>query len=547
MNGTSLASTGAHSSQHGVVAQPVLIAGRWREAKAVDTFVAHNPRTGEVLPERYPVSGWADLDEALASAWKAAIELRATPDAPERIGGFLDAYAALLEANADELARVAALETGLAATPRLQTIELPRTVGQLRQAAAAAREGSWLRPTIDTKTNIRSCLAPIGPVWVIGPNNFPFAFNGVAGGDFAAAIAAGNPVLAKGHPSHPKTSQLLAEAAHEAVVKAKLPVGAVQMIYRTRSDDGLKLIADARLRAVGFTGSRSAGLRMKAAADVAGKPFFGEMSSVNPLVVLAGALVDHADAIVDQLTTSVLAGTGQFCTKPGLVLVPAGPSGEAFIEKVRQKMSAAPVTPLLSAGSRDSLLKSIETLRTAGARVACGGSAADAPGFCVANTLLTCTGEQFLQNPHGLQTEAFGNATLVVLVRDRAQLLAIVEALEGNLTGTVYSSASGADDADYAAVEPALRRRVGRLLNDKMPTGVAVCAAMNHGGPFPATSQAHFTAVGLPAAIWRFTQLESYDNVRPDRLPACLRNVNPTGRMWRLIDGQWTQGDVTSA
>jgi NADP-dependent aldehyde dehydrogenase len=162
----------------------------------------------------------------------------------------------------------------------------------------------------------------------------------------------------------------------------------------------------------------------------------------------------------------------------------------------------------------------------------------------VQNTLLRASAEQFLAAPHALQTEAFGNAVLLVIAADDAQRLAVLDRLEGNLTGTVYSAKDGTDDAAYDAVAAALRPKVGRLLNDKMPTGVAVSPAMNHGGPYPATSQPHFSAVGLPGSIGRFTQLESYDNVRSHRLPAGLADQNPTGRMWRLVDGSWSQANV---
>src|SRR5690606_34541069 len=175
-----------------------------------------------------------------AAAHAAAAPMRAVPG--ERIAAFLDGYAAGIEARAEAIVAVASQETALAASPRLKDVELPRTTNQLRQAAAAARDGTWLRPTIDTKANIRSCFAPIGPVLVIGPNNFPFAFNAISGGDFAAAIAAGNPVIAKAHPLHPTTSRLLAEAAHEAAGGAGLPEGAVQMVYHVSPEDGLRMV-----------------------------------------------------------------------------------------------------------------------------------------------------------------------------------------------------------------------------------------------------------------------------------------------------------------
>jgi NADP-dependent aldehyde dehydrogenase len=478
----------------------------------------------------------------LDAAVEAAAILRATP--PETIAKFLTRFAERIEARKSELVEIAHAETGLPKSPRLADVELPRTSGQLRQAAAAALEGSWAMPTIDTKLNIRSMLAPLGPVWVFGPNNFPFAFNSVAGGDFAAAIAAGNPVIAKANTSHPGTSRLLAEEAFAAVTETGLPPATVQLIYRTSHADGERLAADPRTGALAYTGSRNAGLKLKEAADKAGKPIYLELSSVNPVLILPGALAERGAKLAEEFTGSCLMGTGQFCTSPSLILLLAGEATEQFIAAAKQKLDATPPTPLLSASVQRSLDESVKTLRAAGAELVCGGSPLPAPGYRFANTLLRVSGEKFLAAPEKLQTEAFGNASLLVVVRDAAQAAEVLHHLEGNLTGCIYSDTRGADDALYGQLAPLLRNRVGRLLNDKMPTGVAVSPAMNHGGPFPATGHPGFTAVGIPASLRRFAALHCYDNVRPERQPAALRDQNPNGRMWRLIDGQWSRGDA---
>jgi len=237
-------------------------------------------------------------------------------------------------------------------------------------------------------------------------------------------------------------------------------------------------------------------------------------------------------------------GTGQFCTSPSFVVLFENDATEQFLDSVRQRLDATPPTTLLSRAVARSLGASVGELRRAGAQVVTGGSAIEGPGFRHANTLLRVNGEQFLAEPHALQTEAFGNVSLAVVVRDEEEALAVLDHLEGNLTGSIYSDTRGADDSLYARLEPPLRQRVGRLLNDKMPTGVAVSAAMNHGGPYPSTGHPGFTAVGIPASLRRFAALYSYDNVRASRLPALLRDENPGGRAWRLVDGQWTRGDV---
>ncbi len=445
---------------------------------------------------------------------------------PENIARFLETYAGLIESRADELVAMANSETALPVAPRLKDVELPRTTGQLRQAAAATREGSWALPTIDTKLNIRSVLAPIGPVWVFGPNNFPFAFNSIAGGDFAAAIATGNPVIAKANTSHPGTTRIFAELAQQAAEKTEMPAGTVQLIYRTSHADGSKLVSDPRTGATGYTGSRSAGLTLKSAADAAGKPIYLELSSINPVVILPGAICERGEKIAEEFSTSCLMGTGQFCTNPSLVLLVSGSETEKFIDNVKQRFCAAPVGTLLSGRVADSLATAVETLTKAGAKVLAGGKSGGGKGHSYSNTLLRVSAADFLKQAHALQTEAFGNASLYVVADDIKQLATVISHLEGNLTGCVYSATGGEDDALYNQIVPELRANVGRLLNDKMPTGVAVSSAMNHGGPYPSTGHPGFTAVGIPAALRRFAVLQCFDNVRPHRLPAVLRDKN---------------------
>ncbi len=522
----------------------VLIDGAWRASRSTSTFAAENPATGGRLDDEYPVSSWADCDAALAAASAAAAVLRRAP--ASQIADFLDRFAARLDARKDELVEQAHVETGLPKAPRLRDVEHPRTSDQLRQAAAAALEGTWALPTIDTRLNIRSCLAPIGPVVVFGPNNFPFAFSGAAGGDFAAAVAAGNPVIAKGHPLHPGTSRMLAEEAFIAAGETGLPSGMVQLIYRTDPSSGLKLVADARTGATGFTGSRSAGLKLKAAADAAGKPIYVELSSINPVMILPGALVERGMKLAEEFAGSCLLGGGQFCTNPGFIVLFEGGTTEEFIGAVTQRFEAAPPPPLLSSAVVRSLSESVKRLQGAGARVLTGGAALPPPGCRHANTLLRVSGREFLAASEALQTEAFGSAALLVVARDCRESADVLDRLEGNLTGAIYSDSRGSDDALYEELAPHLRPHVGRLLNDKMPTGVAVSPAMNHGGPFPATGHPGFTAVGIPASLRRFAMLQCYDNVRPDRLPPLLRDKSPNGRVWRFVDGSFTRDDVAS-
>ena len=520
---------------------PILVAGAWRAAENPSaTITAASPATGETLPGTYPISSQADVDAALAAASEAAPALRATD--PETIAAFLERYADGLEANREALVAAASASSGFPAEPRLNSVELPRTYGQLRQAAKAVRERSWTQPVLDTQAGIRSLYEPLGGAALIfGPNNFPFAFNAVAGGDFAAAIAARCPVIAIAHPLHPETSRLLAETAYEAAIETGLPAGAVQMLYGVAPEIGLKMVESCSIAAVGFTGSRRAGLKLKEAADRLGKPAFCEMSSVNPVFFFEGALTERGDALAGEFFSSCTMGAGQFCTNPGLVIVPSGSTGDSFVGAATEKFAAGAPGLLLSEGGRDGLAESVKALINAGASVLCGGKIGPEPGFRFQPTLLTVSGADFLKAPDALQTEAFGPVSLIVRPESDDEAVAIAASLEGNLTGTIYSATeSGADDALYARLAPVLRTKVGRLLNDKMPTGVAVSPAMNHGGPFPATGHPHFSSVGIPQSISRFAMLCSYDNVKGSRLPAELQDGNPLG-IGRMVDGAWTK------
>lgn len=522
----------------------VLIAGSWRPSiEPVGTFQATNPMTKAALPAVYPVSSLAETETAIEAAAEAAAAMREI--APETLARFLEAFADNIDARADEIAALAHVETALALEPRLRSVELPRTTDQLRQAAAAARERSWCHATLDVKNNIRSMYGPLGGgVVVFGPNNFPLAFNSVSGGDAAAALAAGNPIIAKGNTGHPGTTKLLTEAAFDAVQATGMPAATVQLLYRTSHETGARLVSHPLIGATGFTGSRSAGLQLKAAADAAGKPIYLEMSSVNPVFVLPGALDERLDEVATELYGSCSLGAGQFCTKPGLVVVLASARAETFLATVAEYFQS-PAGVLLGEGGVWTISEGVQQLTGHGAEVVVGGEVVEGPGYRYANTLLRVSGEQFLAHPHALQTEAFGTVALMVFAEDVAQMQAIARAIEGNLTGCFYSHTEGDDDAIYDQVAPILRQKVGRLLNDKMPTGVAVSPAMNHGGPYPATGHPGFTAVGIPAAMLRFAALHCYDNVRPHRLPPELQDENPTGEMWRYIDGVWTRREVT--
>jgi NADP-dependent aldehyde dehydrogenase len=520
--------------------RPVLVGGEWRSTHEGERFISRNPVDGAPLGE-YPVSPWSEVSEALEHAFAAYRELESL--GIDHGADFLDCYADGVASAAAALVETAHQETALPAAPRLAEVELPRTIDQLRQAAQAARTRSWVLPTISTTAGIASYLAPIpGAVAVFGPNNFPFAFNSASGGDFAAAIATGHPVIAKANPGHPETTRLLASAALAASEQTGLPASTVQLIYRTSHDTGRRLVADPRLAASAYTGSRAGGMDLKTAADRAGKPIYLEMSSVNPIILLSGALRQRAEAIAEEFCASMLLGVGQFCTSPGILFVPGGSAGDRFVDEVGARLESAPVGTLLDDGVRKGLQEARDRWEAAGAAVIAVADTVSA-SCRYPNTLMQASSADFAASNGALQSEAFGNMALVVRYSDIDELNKTLELLEGNLTGSVYSDENGGDDPVYEAIVPRLRERVGRLLNDKMPTGVDVVPAMNHGGPFPSTGHPGFTAVGIPASLRRFGALQCFDNVRPYRLPPELQPENPLG-LQRYVDGSWTEAST---
>jgi NADP-dependent aldehyde dehydrogenase len=524
--------------------QSLLVDGQWRSAEdPIDSFDTVDPATEETLPHTYPVSRFGELEEMLEAGRSAAQTLRTV--APEVRAAFLETFADRIEARSEELVEWAHRETALAASPRLANIELPRTTDQLRQAAQAARARTWCEATIDTEANIRSRFEPLGgAVVVMGPNNFPFAFNAVSGGDFAAAVAAGNPVVAKAHPAHPETSRLLAEEGHKAAQAAGMPPATLQMFYHAKDAAGRTLVAHDLTGATAFTGSQPAGLALKEAANEAGNPIYLEMSSVNPVFLLEGALQERLDDLVDELAASCGLGAGQFCTNPGLVILPSTDTAETFTDRLASAFDQQETGTLFTADGPQQIADAIRVWQEHGAELVTGGTPTDDVGYGFENTLLRVSGDAFLENAVALQTEAFGTTSLLVFADGVEQMTAIARKIEGNLTGGLFTHTEGDDEEAYEQIEPVLRERVGRVLNDKMPTGVAVTPAMVHGGPYPATGHPGFTAVGIPASLRRFAAKRCYDEVRPHRLPPELQDENPTGEMWRFIDRDWTQDDV---
>lgn len=474
-----------------------------------------NPTTGEAIGVEFPRSKRADL-EALADAAFDAIDVLA--DAPgEQLASFLEDYATRLTADREGIARMAHEETALPFAPRLSEIEFHRMTLQLREAARVLRDESWREVARDAQHTLYAMRVPLGGAIVcIGPSNFPLAFNGVSGGDFCAAIAARNPVIAKAHPGHFNTTARMFEHCVAARDGAGLPKAAVQLFYDCAPEDGEAMLAHPGVAGLGFTGSRAAGLRLKAVCDRLGKPSSCEMSSVNPVFVASCAASARPESIADAWVASVVLGSGQFCTKPGVLLVVGEHAAARVAARAKELLARTEPLLMLTASVRDHALSVMSALYARGMTPIVGGAQATdvqaLRGFRCAPTIFLVDAAFARAHREAVFTEAFGPLGVIVTVESDAQLVDFARALEGQLAATVVADA--ADAKTRATLFGVLRFKVGRLLDEAMPTGVAVSPAMVHGGPFPATSDARFSAVGFPESAKRFTKLLCLDRVR---------------------------------
>jgi 2,5-dioxopentanoate dehydrogenase len=523
-----------------------LVAGAPR-SRGPATFTAYDPFRGLPLEPHFEEAGDALVDEALNAAQGAfALFRRSTP---ELRAVFLEAIATEIIALGDTLLERAHQETGLP-LERLSG-ERGRTVGQLRLFAELLREGSWCDARIDTalpertplpRPDLRRVLVPIGPVAVFGASNFPLAFS-VAGGDTASALAAGCPVVVKGHPAHPGTGELVAGAIAGAARLCGLPAGVFSFLQGSSHALGTALVRHAGVRAVGFTGSQRAGRALMDAA--AGRPepvpVFAEMSSLNPVFLLPGALRERAQQIAEGLKNSLTMGVGQFCTKPGLIFALSGEATEVLKAALATALKASAPGTLLHPGIRDAYAESVGKVQTtAGVTVLAQSEQEADPARTQARpTVFTTNAETFRANPL-LSAEIFGPAGLLVEASDFAELLDLARGLEGQLTATIHTA-----DSDLPHVEELvaiLERKAGRLLLNGFPTGVEVSAAMQHGGPYPATSDSRFTSVGT-AAIQRWVRPVCYQNFPAGALPPELQDNNPSNLL-RLVNGSQTRSPL---
>ncbi|MET7843743.1 aldehyde dehydrogenase (NADP(+)) [Streptomyces sp. NPDC005356] len=502
-----------------------------------------DPRTGDELDPAYHLASSAEVTRACRLAEDAFDAYRDTH--PEQRARFLERIAHHLTRATDTLVERGHLETGLPVA-RL-TGEVGRTTGQLRMFAEVLREGSWHGARIDPaqpdraplpRADMRQRKIPLGPVAVFGASNFPLAFS-VAGGDTASALAAGCPVVVKAHEAHLGTSELVARAVLAAATDTNMPNGVFSLLVGDGHGTGTQLAGDPRIQAIGFTGSRTAGLALArtAAQRVQPIPVYAEMSSVNPVLLMPGALADRARQLADEFVDSLTLGAGQFCTNPGLLIAVEGSDLDTFTAAAAQRVDSDSGATMLTPRIAQSYRLETEAVTThPKIQVLARGTRAETVSGGQA-LLVVVQGDDFCADP-GLQREMFGAASLLVRCRDLDQVSDVVRALEGQLTATVHTADTDLDDA--RALLPLLERRAGRVLFNNWPTGVEVGHAMVHGGPYPATSDARTTSVGS-LAIERFLRPVAYQNLPETLLPPPLQDDNPYG-IPRRVDGALTLG-----
>lgn len=500
-----------------------------------------NPATGEALEPAYHWADLEDVDRAAQLAWQAFRRFRLFPAGAR--ARLLRRIAEQIEAHGPEIQQRAHLETALP-LPRLQA-ETARTCHQLRLFASLVEQGWCWDARVDhpdparqpvPKPDVRSHLIPLGPVAVFSSSNFPLAFS-VAGGDTASALAAGCTVIVKAHQNHMGTSELVGRLIQQAVRECEAPEGTFSLLFGRGTEIGQALVRHPMIKAVGFTGSRKGGRALMDAAAARPEPIpvYAEMGSINPVFLLPGALRERADAIASGLHGSVTLGVGQFCTCPGLILAPTGPDTDRFLEKLSQQMANTPTGVMLTSELCAAYHAGVEAcLKIPGVRRLTPPLAqADPVGTRAAAALLVTTAEVFLAH-ETLMEEVFGPSTLVVLCTDRSQLLEIAERIEGQLTATIHATPEELLEA--RDLVQALELKVGRLVFNGFPTGVEVCHAMVHGGPYPATSDGRSTSVGT-RAILRFLRPVCYQNFPDAALPEALQEKNPLGLL-RIVDGR---------
>ena len=522
--------------------------GNELSSKGDITFKTFNPQLNVENKYIFFEATSTEIDDAAILATKAFKEFRNISGTRKAV--FLDAIADEILDLGDELIDSYCSESGL--TEERAKGERVRTVGQLRSFAELVEKGTWVNATIDTaqpnripvpKPDLRKMLVPLGPIVVFGASNFPLAYS-TAGGDTAAALATGCPVIVKSHPMHAGTGELVASAVIKAAEKTGMPNGVFSNINSSGITVGKQLVSHPNVKAVGFTGSIRGG---RALFDLASKreepiPVFAEMGSVNPVVMLPNALNNRAIELAKTYASSITLGVGQFCTNPGLILGLKSEGLSTFIKTLGNEIMLTDAMCML----HPNILEAYDTNKQKAASLNNIELVADYTSNVKQNfarpAIMTVDGNVFLENTT-LHKEVFGPFSIVVQCADAVQLEKIISKLEGQLTGTLI--ADNSEEQNFEGVISALQNRVGRIIFNGVPTGVEVCPSMTHGGPYPASTDSRFTAVGIHS-IKRWVRPFSYQNWPNDLLPSELQDENPL-EISRLVNGVQTIGKITNS
>nr|WP_067288843.1 aldehyde dehydrogenase (NADP(+)) [Marinobacterium profundum] len=516
-----------------------MLLGQSEQLGQYGEIFAINPATGEQLPPAFGSGNQQQVTAACALAEDAFQSYRST--SAEQRAAFLEQIAVNILDLGDDLVERAMAETGL---PRARIEgERGRTMGQLRLFAGVVRAGQGLDPRIDPamperqplpRSDLRQRHVPLGPVAVFGASNFPLAFS-VAGGDTASALAAGAPVVVKAHSAHPGTSELVGRAIQLAVKQCDLHQGVFSLLYGSGRMIGTGLVSDPRIKAVGFTGSQAGGTALMKIAFERPEPIpvYAEMSSANPMFLLPATLAANPTALAAGFCGSLQMGAGQFCTNPGLIVAVDGAPLQQFIDECTGLLSQSPSQTMLTPGIQQAYVSGAERLgQSTGVEQLAKGLCSDAPNQCQA-TLFATSAEAFIADKR-LTEEVFGSCSLVIRCQDEAQMLKVAKHLEGQLTASIHCNDNENEDLVRNLIS-VLELKAGRVLFNGYPTGVEVCHAMVHGGPYPATSDSRSTSVGA-AAIQRFMRPVCYQDVPEKYLPAEIDSANSRG-LTRLVDG----------
>lgn len=508
-------------------------------------FTAHNPTTNQTLEGDFQNATVTEVNEAVQKA-TAAFAIYRKKDNKE-IAAFLEQIAEEILNLGNALLDRCHQETGLPLS-RLEG-ERVRTINQLKLFASLVQEGSWVDARIDTaiperlplpKSDIRQLLVPLGPVAVFGASNFPLAFSTV-GGDTASALAAGCPVIVKGHEAHPGTSDLIAKAISKAIQICDMPVGTFSLLQGNSKTLGEALVKHSGIKAVGFTGSFTGG---KALFDFANArqepiPVFAEMGSTNPVFILPGILKDKSIEIATGMANSVAMGVGQFCTNPGLSFIQKSEETIVFYNQLKAKISKIPAATMLTPNIKKAFDSGIQKIKNIPElEELASGQAEDAPNSSSPKIFKTSI-NNFIKN-HSLSEENFGPSSIIIESDSKEAIFEAARNLEGHLTATVFGNTN--DLAEYGDLLTILELKVGRIVINGFPTGVEVCHSMVHGGPYPATTASQSTSVGT-GAIKRFVRPVCFQDFPNSLLPEALKDENPLN-IWRLVNASLTQSKI---